>query len=95
MQEEYGRLRFDYQIEWHNGRNILEWSAMKKDATTRKFIKSTEKAVFTRSGTQATNETCKWHVLLLAEQEQRVEQFNLVRGITMYQLWQALIRRFG
>ena len=53
---------------------------MKRDATTRKFVKSTEKTAFTRSGTQATNETCKWHILLFAEQEQRVEQFNLVPG---------------
>ena len=90
-----GKLRFNGQIMWRKGENTLQWSMLKPDARTGRLVKYIKKAIFTRSGTQATNDTCQWKILLFAEGEERGEQFEMVRHIIMDRLWQALINAFG
>ena len=87
-----GKPKFNGQIMWRKGENT---STLKPDATTGRLVKYIKKAIFTRSGTLGTNDTCQWKILLFAEQEEREEQFEMVRHIIMDQLWQALINAFG
>jgi hypothetical protein len=92
---ENGKLRFNGQIMWCKGENKLQWSMLMPNATTGRLTKYVKKAVFTRSGTQATNARSRYGISLFAEDEQRVEQFEMVRHIIMDRLWQALIDAFG
>jgi hypothetical protein len=91
---ENDQLRFDGQIKWLKGEGTLQWSALKPGATTGKRITSVQKAVF-KSGNPATNLKCLKQILSFARQEQRREQFQLVKHIIIDQLWPALIDHFG
>ena len=92
---EDGKLKFNGLIKWRKGSNTLEWSTREKDARTGKLFDYTEKAVFTKSGTQATNAKCQAQILYFTSQKQRPEQFQIVREVIMDRLWQALIDAFG
>lgn len=88
-------MKFNGLIKWRKGTNVLEWSTREKDARTGKLVDYTEKAVFTKSGTQATNVHCQNRMAYFASQKQRLEQFQIVREVIMDRLWQALIGAFG
>jgi hypothetical protein len=49
---EKGKLRFDGQTMWCKGKNTLQWSEFKPDATTGKPIKFIKKRVLRRVGAQ-------------------------------------------
>lgn len=77
-------MKFNGLIKWRKGTNVLEWSTREKDARTGKLVDYTEKAVFTKSGTQATNVHCQNRMAYFASQKQRLEQFQIVREVVKH-----------
>jgi hypothetical protein len=92
---EDGKLKFNGLIKWRKGSNTPEWSTREKDARTEKLFGRTEKAVFTKSGTQATNVEWQNRIVYFASLKQRSEQFQIVREVIIDRLWQALIDAFS
>jgi len=44
------KLRFNGQIRWAKGSNIIEWSERREDFMTKKAVTFTQQAVFKDSG---------------------------------------------
>jgi hypothetical protein len=87
-------LRFDGQIKWRKGGNIIQWSSHNQNAKAGTTIEHIAKAVF-GDGNADTNDQCRFELFLFARQGPRLAQFKLVKQIIMEDLWSALTTVFG
>jgi hypothetical protein len=55
----------------------------------------TQKAVFQKGGTEATNLVCRKVVMMFAMEGGRAGQFEMVQDIIIRHIWEELILIFG
>ncbi|KAN0086359.1 hypothetical protein V8E54_000047 [Elaphomyces granulatus] len=87
-------LRFDGQIKWRKGGNIIQWSSRNENAKAGTTIEHIAMAVFGDENAD-TNDQCRFELFLFAGQGPRLAQFKLVKQIIMEDLWSALIIVLG